>query len=540
MIKLPTGSGSENCLPVGTRLGEFEIRGVIGEGGFGIVYLAFDESLHRTVAVKEYMPSMLAARGDDKSVTVRAKQHQETFGKGLRSFINEARLLAQFDHPSLIKVYRFWEQNNTGYMAMRYYEGSTLKHIVADDPSVVTEAWLKSVLGQILEALETLYRDNVLHRDISPDNIMVQSDGHAVLLDFGAARQIISDMTQQTLTVILKPGYAPVEQYADDDSMTQGPWTDIYSLAAVTYFVITGKPPATSVGRMIKDPIEPLEKSGRAGFSSAFLAAIDKGLGIRPEDRPQSIAEFRALLGLGTKSEPVAPVRAVSKTSGDAAKAAAISGRRRSDRRPEARPAARKSPLSKEMILIGAGVVLIASAAVVHSVRRHAALAEAEQAIPVTAPPVKQVVDEEALAWGRLQANADAKPEDIETYLQRYPTGAHADQAKARLETLKAASAAAAASVPEAPVTAATPVEKPKKAETTVKLMVRPWGNIFVDGMLKGVSPPLKSVALSEGKHRVRIENPNFNAHVIDIEADGKKKPKIEYDFNADKKPSST
>jgi hypothetical protein len=159
------GIGSINCLPIGTRLADFEITGVIGEGGFGIVYLAFDHSLRRTVAIKEYMPGALAGRDADNSVSVRSKRHQETFETGLKSFINEARLLAQFDHAALVKVYRFWEQNKTGYMAMRYYEGQTLKSVVKNDPSFVTEPWLKSMLKPILEALDALYKMQILHRD---------------------------------------------------------------------------------------------------------------------------------------------------------------------------------------------------------------------------------------------------------------------------------------------------------------------------------------------------------------------------------------
>ncbi len=151
-------TGSENCLPIGTRLSDFEITGIVGEGGFGIVYVAFDHSLQRTVAIKEYMPGTLAGRSSDESVSVRSKRQQDTFNAGLRSFINEARLLAQFDHPSLVKVYRFWEQNKTAYMAMRYYKGQTLKQIVLENPDIVTEAWLRFIFKQILDALESLYK----------------------------------------------------------------------------------------------------------------------------------------------------------------------------------------------------------------------------------------------------------------------------------------------------------------------------------------------------------------------------------------------
>ncbi|QNA89686.1 serine/threonine protein kinase [Massilia sp. Dwa41.01b] len=249
-------AGSENCLPIGTRLSDFEITGVLGEGGFGIVYVAYDHALQRTVAIKEYMPGALTMRAAGDAVSLRSERHQETFRLGLKSFINEARILAQFDHPALVKVYRFWEQNNTAYTAMKFYDGRTVKDIVTNSPELVDEAWCRRVTEQILGALDMLYTMRILHRDISPDNIIVQENGDAVLLDFGSARQIIGDATRG-LTVILKPGYAPVEQYAGDASLEQGPYTDLYALSAVLYFAITKTPPATSIGRMINDPIVP-------------------------------------------------------------------------------------------------------------------------------------------------------------------------------------------------------------------------------------------------------------------------------------------
>ena len=181
-------AASENCLAIGTRLSDFEITGVLGEGGFGIVYLAFDHALQRTVAIKEYMPGVLAERGPDQSIAVRAERHLETFKVGLKSFINEARFLAQFDHPSLVKVYRYWEQNRTAYTAMKYYEGRTVKDIVAESPELVSEGWCRSVVRQILDALELLDTMNIVHRDVSPDNIIVQQHRFAVLLHHARCR----------------------------------------------------------------------------------------------------------------------------------------------------------------------------------------------------------------------------------------------------------------------------------------------------------------------------------------------------------------
>ncbi|MBC7944269.1 MAG: DUF4384 domain-containing protein [Burkholderiales bacterium] len=292
-----TAFGPGNALGVGSRVGEFEIAGVIGEGGFGIIYLAYDHSLHRNIALKEYMPSALAARAGDTTVHVRSERDAETFAVGMHSFINEARLLAHFDHPSLVKVYRFWEANGTAYMAMPFYEGATLKKTLSGFNGPPPEAWLKTLLSQLLEALAVIHREQCFHRDIAPDNILILKNGRALLLDFGAARRVIGDRTQ-ALTVILKPGYAPIEQYAEVPSMKQGAWTDIYALASVMYFAINGKLPVPSVARMISDPLIPLAESATGKYSARFLRGIDKALAVKPEQRPQNVGEFSALLGL--------------------------------------------------------------------------------------------------------------------------------------------------------------------------------------------------------------------------------------------------
>jgi serine/threonine protein kinase len=292
-------SDHENGLPAGTRLGEFELTSVLGEGGFGIVYLAWDHSLERRVAVKEYMPSALAARSGGSAVQVKSARHRETFEAGRKSFVNEAKLLAQFDHPSLVKVYRFWEANGTAYMAMPFYEGVTLRDRLREIQSAPDEAWLMRLLAPLTEALAVIHVEHCYHRDIAPDNVILLSGtNRPLLLDFGAARRVIGDMTQ-ALTVILKPGYAPVEQYAEAPGMKQGPWTDVYALAASVYFAITGKTPPPSVSRLMNDDYVPLVESAAGRYSEPFLAAIDKALQVKPEDRTQTVDELRADLGLG-------------------------------------------------------------------------------------------------------------------------------------------------------------------------------------------------------------------------------------------------
>lgn len=294
-----------NALPVGSRQAEFEVIRVLGEGGFGIVYLARDHALERTVALKEYMPAALALRGDSSQVRVRSERHRDTFDAGLKSFINEARLLAQFDHPALVKVYRFWEANGTAFMVMPFIEGQTLKDTLKTMPEPPGEAWLMDMLAPLTEALLVLHGENCYHRDIAPDNIILVNGNGArpLLLDFGAARRVIGDMTQ-ALTVILKPGYAPIEQYAEVPSMKQGPWTDVYALAAVVYCAITGRTPPPSVGRMVKDDYVPLAQLAQGRYSDRLVRAVDRALQVLPDQRTPSMNAFREDLGLAGHVAP--------------------------------------------------------------------------------------------------------------------------------------------------------------------------------------------------------------------------------------------
>ncbi|MES2038508.1 MAG: serine/threonine-protein kinase [Pseudomonadota bacterium] len=555
-------AGTENCLAVGTRLNDFEITGVLGEGGFGIVYLAFDHSLQRTVAIKEYMPGALAGRSADTSVTVPSERHKATFEAGLKSFINEARLLAQFDHPSLVKVYRFWEENKTAYMVMRHYDGHTLKQIVNKRPKLVTEAWLRFIFKQILEALDTLYRSKILHRDISPDNIIVQKNGVAVLLDFGSARQIIGDMTQG-MTVILKPGYAPIEQYADDVEMPQGSWTDIYALAAVMYFAIMKSPPPISVGRVVKDTMMPLQDGEHAGFSSKFLKGIDLALAIQPGDRPQSMEEFRQLLGIssfasvrksrkgreehtaGIQAEGLDQIHVLPVKDSSAVKT----------HRPETRTAeagasvqAKSGKLLFPLLAVAAVLVLViaylasrqgankpgqtllaapapastvasvpqsvptpASAAVVAPVEKPA-VAAASNAAAASVAVAADKPDPEKLAWDKLKDDNTVTLEALNAFLQQYPQGKFTDVAQARLKEVKAAKALAA-------------------SKLNLKLAIKPWGTVFVDGVQQGASPPLKHLSLAAGKHKIRVTNPGFPDFITEIEAGKSNTATIEHEF---------
>jgi serine/threonine protein kinase len=324
---MPTIS-EHDALPTGTRLGEFEIQQVLGIGGFGIVYLAFDHALERQVAIKEYMPAALAGRSQGLEVVVRSASHADTFTLGLRSFINEARLLARFDHPSLVKVYRFWEAHGTAYMVMPFYRGQTLQQVRREMSGPPDEAWLRRLITPLLGALECLHKENVFHRDVAPDNILLLDDengpgmGLPVLLDLGAARRVIGGHTQ-ALTAIVKPSFAPIEQYAETVQLRQGPWTDLYALAAVVHFCITGRPPMPATARTVHDELATLRQMSASlasgfncQFSEPFVHAIDHALLVRPQDRPDSVAAWRAelsgIVSERTGSGADAPVNAKS------------------------------------------------------------------------------------------------------------------------------------------------------------------------------------------------------------------------------------
>jgi serine/threonine protein kinase len=310
--------GSE--LRPGVKLQEFVVEKLLGVGGYSIVYQALDTRLDRRVALKEYLPATLAMRAPDGEVVPRLPRFAEFFDKGLQSFINEGRLLGSFDHPALLKVYRFWAQNGTAYMVMPFYEGITLKKWLVDLGAPPSEGWLRQLAYPLMDALSVMHEQQCFHRDVAPDNILMLYDRsltgkgssyleqkpRPLLLDFGAARRVIGDATQN-LTAILKSGYSPVEQYEGEVSMRQGPWTDVYALSAVLYTAAIGRPPGSSIARVVRDDQVPARQAGKGRYSDVFLAAIDAGLTVRPEQRPQSMAALRALLDASSVAEPMPP-----------------------------------------------------------------------------------------------------------------------------------------------------------------------------------------------------------------------------------------
>jgi serine/threonine protein kinase len=285
-----------HTLAIGTRLREYEVKGLIGEGTCAIVYLAWDHALQRKVAVKEYMPASMVGRiQGSTNVVVAADRHVDAVRAGLKGFINEGRLLARFDHPSLVKVYRFWEENGTAYMVMPYYEGPTLKAALAELGHVPSESELRTWLKPILNAVTLLHEGGVWHQNIGPDEILLTPFG-PVLLGFAAAGHAIEGMNH-TPAAALKAGFAAIEQYGSEAATTRGPWTDLYALAAVIYAAITGSEPAPAADRLTDDKLRPLAIVAAGLYSARFLTAIDAAMSVQPKQRPADHTEFRALMG---------------------------------------------------------------------------------------------------------------------------------------------------------------------------------------------------------------------------------------------------
>ena len=291
-----------NSLQPGYKLHWYHIIKILGQGGFGITYLAHDTNLDQQVAIKEYLPTDLAVRENDISVHPVSEGHRESYEWGLERFISEARTLAKFKHHNIVRVLSVFTENNTAYMVMEYEHGEPMDALLKNR-NTIEEEKLKSILMPMLDGLEQIHKEGFIHRDIKPPNIYIRTDGSPVLLDFGSARQSLGIQTQ-TLTAMVSPGYAPFEQYTSKGDK-QGPWTDIYGLGATMYRAVTGIGPMDAMDRSEallhtdKDVYVSACKIAHENYSEEFLAAIDHAMLFKSDERPQSIGEWRKELDTG-------------------------------------------------------------------------------------------------------------------------------------------------------------------------------------------------------------------------------------------------
>ncbi len=300
-----------NALPRGYALHEYRIESVLGAGGFGLTYLATDSNLSLKVALKEYLPSDFATRGEDSTVQPKPGEATESFQWGLQRFMSEAKTLASFRHPNIVRVMRFFEANHTGYMVMEFVEGKPLPDWIGPRRPLPQQT-LQAFIAPLLDGLEVIHKSGYLHRDIKPANIFMREDGSPVLLDFGSARELKGG--NQELTAVVSPGYAPLEQYHTQGR--QGAWSDLYAFGGVMYWMLTGNKPVEAAARVRQDIMPPAAKAAEGrGYAPEFLGAVDWALKPNDEERPQSVAEFkRRLAGMQPASDRTVPAATLEKT----------------------------------------------------------------------------------------------------------------------------------------------------------------------------------------------------------------------------------
>lgn len=467
-------TASHIALPVGFTLHEYTIEAVLGAGGFGVSYRARDNNLQCRVALKEYLPNDLAVRADSQRVLPRTDA--EAYRLGLERFLAEARVLAGFRHANIVRVSRFFEDNGTAYMVMDYEQGESLREWLHDH-SPVDEDALKRMFLPLLDGLAIVHDAGVVHRDIKPANIYVRDgDGSLVLLDFGAARQT-TGIPSKSLTSIVTPGYAPFEQYHTRGA--QGPWTDLYALAGVLYWLVTGQKPLEAPSRIKEDIMMPAAAAGAGRFSPAFLAAIDWALRVDEEARPRNVAEFRsALLGEAPVPEPVsteraAPVKPLPVTAGG--------------------PGRRKIAAAAAALIVVVGIFALIRTPSPSPPENPPPVAET--VAPTPAPPAAKSGAEPPSKAAKPTASAAAKPAKPAPAAQQSAVGG------------KAAEPAALGSVATLVFDIVPPGER---------------ADIYIDGKKVGTSPPLKEFRLATGWHRVEIRGdklPRVHHFFVDLEA---------------------
>lgn len=316
MIESPSNRSMSNtrCLKPGVILKErYKIEEVIGAGGFGITYRAWDPLLQSYVAIKEYYPSGIATRSADSSkVCVPVGLEQREYHRGRIRFLKEAQDVARFQsEPNIVSIYDYLEENDTAYMVMEYLHGCTLKQYIREHGGRLDTDHILHICLSVLDALAVVHKAGMIHRDISPENIFICEDLTVKLIDFGAAKQVYLD-GEQTMSVVLKPGYAPPEQYAKKDK--QGPWTDIYALGATLYFAATGEKPEESFGRALEDTIKPVCVVNLE-IPMYLSKVIMQAMSVKIENRYPTVEAMREALLDGANQGEVRSIYTIPKSS---------------------------------------------------------------------------------------------------------------------------------------------------------------------------------------------------------------------------------
>jgi serine/threonine protein kinase len=279
-------------LPVGFKLENYRILRVLASGGFSFVYLAHDEK-EMPVAIKEYLPAALALRTGEAATPSVPEESRAVFGYGMKCFFEEGKALAGLAHPNIVRVLNFFRANDTAYLVMRYERGRSLQEHIRKRHGVLKEEWLRDTFTQLLDGLREVHSNNFLHLDIKPANVYLRNDGAPLLIDFGAARQTLSDQGTR-LPPMFTPGYAAPEHHRSRRYL--GPWSDIYSIGATLYACLAGDTPASAPERLERDRLTPARHGWAGRYSDELLDTIDWCLRLDHRERPQSVLALQKAL----------------------------------------------------------------------------------------------------------------------------------------------------------------------------------------------------------------------------------------------------
>lgn len=432
-------------LQSGTMLRQYKVQKVLGAGGFAVTYLVEDEKLGRLYAIKEYFPEAFAHRAG-KAVKPNAA-NVDDFIWGKERFLSEARVLARFRHPNIVGVTQIFELNGTAYMVLEYRRGRSFKDWLAELGRPPTQAELDAIAEPVLSALETIHRNDLLHRDIAPDNVYVCDDGTPLLLDFGSAREAIAQRSK-VLSAIVKSGYSPAEQYSTRGT-GQGPWSDIYAFAATLYQAVAGEHPEEATDRLLTDSYVPARQAAKGEFRLGFLEAIDWGLKLSPQDRPQSVADWRSSLLGGATPAQDSPAPAAAADRAAPVQSAELAG---ASPRPSSTGKSRSKVsitayAAAALLLIGAGLTWLNLDAPPPDATPEAKRAATRIDVkPSTPPPMSQPVepsvvtkkvDDTAEREDAIFASAVGDIDRLNTYLTTCRLCAHAAAARSQIADLR-------------------------------------------------------------------------------------------------------